>query len=215
MQRTKIEWVKNPDGSQGYSWNPIRGICKMGCSYCYARRIYKRFKWNTAIRFDKKELLAPYKLKKPSRIFVCSTHEIFGKWIKGSWIKKIIKVVKENPIHTFMFLTKIPSGYYLFEFPVNCWLGITITGVNDRHHWAYLENPNIMFLSIEPLLKLICPAFKEVKKFKWIIIGGLTPKPVHKKEWIYLIVEEAKKYNIPIYIKDNAKYNKIIKEFPI
>ena len=38
MNRTKVEWVKNPDGSQGYSWNPITG-CLDKCVYCYARRL--------------------------------------------------------------------------------------------------------------------------------------------------------------------------------
>jgi len=38
MNRTKVEWVKNPDGSQGYSWNPITG-CLDRCGYCYARRL--------------------------------------------------------------------------------------------------------------------------------------------------------------------------------
>ena len=38
MNRTKIEWVKNPDGSQGYTWNPITG-CLNGCEYCYARKL--------------------------------------------------------------------------------------------------------------------------------------------------------------------------------
>jgi len=38
MNRTKVEWVKNPDGSQGYSWNPITG-CLAGCGYCYARKL--------------------------------------------------------------------------------------------------------------------------------------------------------------------------------
>lgn len=33
-----IEWVRNPDGSPGYSWNPITG-CLNGCPYCYARRL--------------------------------------------------------------------------------------------------------------------------------------------------------------------------------
>jgi len=35
---TKIEWVKNPDGTQGYTWNPITG-CLNGCEYCYARKL--------------------------------------------------------------------------------------------------------------------------------------------------------------------------------
>jgi len=38
MNRTKVEWVKNPDGSQGYSWNPITG-CLDKCGYCYARKL--------------------------------------------------------------------------------------------------------------------------------------------------------------------------------
>jgi protein gp37 len=38
VQKTNIEWVKNPDGTPGYSWNPITG-CLNGCEYCYARRI--------------------------------------------------------------------------------------------------------------------------------------------------------------------------------
>ena len=38
MNRTNIEWAKNPDGSQGYTWNPITG-CLNGCDYCYARKL--------------------------------------------------------------------------------------------------------------------------------------------------------------------------------
>ena len=38
MNRTKIEWVRNPDGTPGFTWNPITG-CLNGCEYCYARRL--------------------------------------------------------------------------------------------------------------------------------------------------------------------------------
>jgi len=38
MNHTSIEWVLNPDGSLGYTWNPITG-CLNGCEYCYARKL--------------------------------------------------------------------------------------------------------------------------------------------------------------------------------
>lgn len=38
MNKTQIEWVQNPDGTPGYTWNPITG-CLNGCEYCYARRL--------------------------------------------------------------------------------------------------------------------------------------------------------------------------------
>ena len=38
MNRTKIEWTLNPDGTLGYTWNPITG-CLNGCEYCYARKL--------------------------------------------------------------------------------------------------------------------------------------------------------------------------------
>jgi len=47
MNKTQIEWVKNPDGSQGYTWNPItgclnhtpEGLCLGGMFPCYAYKL--------------------------------------------------------------------------------------------------------------------------------------------------------------------------------
>ena len=46
INKTRIEWVKNPDGSQGYTWNPItgclnhvNGLCKGGGFPCYAYKL--------------------------------------------------------------------------------------------------------------------------------------------------------------------------------
>ena len=48
----------------------------------------------------------------------------------------------------------------------------------------------------------------------WVIVGGLTPKPIHKKEWVDDIIKEARRQKIPIFLKDNLHYPKVIKEFP-
>jgi len=46
MNKTLIPWVKNPDGTQGYTWNPVtgclnhtNGLCNGGGFPCYAYRL--------------------------------------------------------------------------------------------------------------------------------------------------------------------------------
>jgi protein gp37 len=41
MNRTSIAWVKNPDGSDGFTWNPFAGCAPIsaGCRHCYAARL--------------------------------------------------------------------------------------------------------------------------------------------------------------------------------
>lgn len=64
MNRTKIEWVRNPDGTQGYTWNPITGclnhidgMCKGGGFPCYAYklahgRLKERYLANTNVAYQ-------------------------------------------------------------------------------------------------------------------------------------------------------------------
>src|SRR4030042_7017041 len=99
MNRTPIEWVKNPDGSRGYTWNPITG-CLNGCEYCYARklangRLRHRYIHGNYILAPGDRLLEksldpfyprywPDKLKddfgkNPKGIFVCDMSDLFGK----------------------------------------------------------------------------------------------------------------------------------------
>ncbi len=77
MQKTNIEWVINPDGSQGYTSNPVRGECPVGCSYCYVKPLRTRYGWHKDIRFYPRELEAIRKRKKPAGIFLGSTIELF------------------------------------------------------------------------------------------------------------------------------------------
>ena len=105
MSKTKIEWVKNPDGSQGETINPVKGLCPVGCSYCYARAMYKRFKWDPEIRFDNKAwrkiLYDIESYKNPSRIFVGSTIELFGEWVEMSTQNLLFKELPSwFPQHT-------------------------------------------------------------------------------------------------------------------
>ena len=156
MNKTQIEWVKNPDGSQGYTWNPITG-CLNGCEYCYAYRLAKgrlrsRYLANTNLTPLPKGYLGHHEYPhadpffprfwqhrlwemvwqqktKPKGIFVCDMGELFGDWIPPEWQKKVFDAIAVNPQHRFYLLTKQPQNLIKFSpFPDNCWMGVTTTG---------------------------------------------------------------------------------------
>lgn len=202
MQKTRIDWCD-------YTINPIKGKCPNACWYCYARKMYDRFKWNAEIRFVPEELDKIKTIKEPGRIFICSTHDLFGEWIPDLWIFKIITELHKYSQHTFLLLTKNPSRYNNFTFRKNFWLGQTIVKKED---YKEIKNDNIKFISFEPLLD------NEIGNYRfpadWYIIGGLTPNPKHSHEAIDKILNQASYFGIPVFIKHNAWYSQIRKEFP-
>ena len=211
MNKTKIEWVVNPDGSPGYTWNPVTG-CEHGCPYCYAEKISMRFQGNFKPRIHENRLRQPAGIEKPSTIFVCSMADLFGKWVPHEWIDNVLKTVRECPQHTFLFLTKNPKRYRLFNFPDNCWLGITVT--DNESFW---KNETMLkphgFISFEPLLegiKLDLLAYMlSMGDVNWIIIGSLNagngPVPTNRggthREWVTELIKEA--HGIPVFVKDS------------
>lgn len=219
----------NPISWCSYTWNPIPGLCPVGCDYCYARRIYNRFHYDPTIRLDEKELQAPYKLKGSARIFVGSTIEVFGEWVSDNWIKRILKVCRDNPQHTFQFLTKNPQRLGEFHFPINCWLGVTVTTQEEKWKADYLaeidfdpykdyDRKHTTFISYEPLLG---DAGGWLCGIRWVIVGAETGnrkgKVQPKKEWIKNILYQINYWNVPIFMKDNLKpywHGELRQEFP-
>lgn len=210
MNKSRIEWTD-------YTLNPIKGLCPLDCkdnqgkSYCYARRMYKRFKWNPEIRWDMQPLLDIAAIHNPSRIFIGSTIELFGEWISDAWLNTIFRAIEGYPYHTFIFLTKQPQNLIRWSpFPDNCLIGTTVT---DRHsadkaqkYMLNLANKNKTFVSIEPFLDYI--PWVLILGYSWVIIGQQTPvskKTMPKIEWIQEIVEACNKVGVPVFLKDNLK----------
>ena len=221
--------IKSSIGWCDMTWNPIKGLCPIGCKlpdgreYCYARRMYKRFKWDSelALQYSTIDIYKKEWPKKPSKIFVCSTIEMFHPEIPKDWRDEIFETIKEFPQHTFQILTKFPQNIDR-EMPDNVWLGVTITGKENqwkRGFDLYKEKAKIKFISFEPLMDDI-EIIEELEIFDWIIIGALTgygKKYQPEKMWIYNIVDECKYREIPIFMKDNLKEiwgENLIQEFP-
>lgn len=209
--------VKKSIGWCDYTVNPVKGLCPVGCSYCYARAMYKRFKMDEQLTFHPEAFDAIEKLKEPSRIFVGSTMELFGEWITDHVLHSIFNYVEHYKQHTFIFLTKRPENLIKWSpFPENVWVGTSITSAKDcilrLSKMANVE-ASVKFISFEPLLKPISTPNQLYMGFKlsgisWLIIGQQTPvkqSTMPKIEWVREIVLAADMAGIPVFLKDNLQ----------
>jgi len=165
VNKTSIEWVKNPDNkTQGFTWNPItgclnhnNGMCLGGGFPCYAYklahgRLKQRYLNNRSIaklpqivpkpsnpfypRFWTERLKEPYLVRKPRGIFTVDMGELFGDWIPQNWQEAIMGATLANPQHRFYLLTKQPQNLIKWSpFPENCWVGVTATN-NEAYQLA-------------------------------------------------------------------------------
>jgi protein gp37 len=218
MNKTKIEWCDQ-------TLNPIVG-CKNNCNFCYAEKMAGRNLWGCEKcrqfiphpHFERLDQLKP--IQEPKRIFICSMSDWNSKGVEEKWIHPIIDKMTECSQHTFLVLSKIPKGFTKYNFPKNVQLGTSITSWKDIKRLKDLENlkcNNIKFVSIEPLHRPINYWFDK-SRIDWLIIGAETGNRKGKikpeKEWIELIISNARAENIPLFLKDNLKWPEEIREFP-
>ncbi len=232
MGKTKIDWAD-------FTVNPIKGKCPVACPYCYARRLYDRFKWNPEIRFVPEVYDDISVSPRRQRIFVGSTIELFGDWIRQEWLNFIIKKCYVHPWHTFIFLTKQPQNLIKWSpFPENCWVGVSIPRYWDDSVIGHPEAFNrisqlgevrasVKFVSFEPLLSPIASEFEfgldmtfKAYGISWVIIGQQTPvrkATMPSRVWIDEIENACKKVGIPYFEKNNLKSllgRDLIQQFP-
>ncbi|MBD5473651.1 MAG: DUF5131 family protein [Lachnospiraceae bacterium] len=166
--------------------------------------------------------LNDYISKKGRNIFVCSMADLFGDWVSDSWIEEVFKACEKAPQHNYLFLTKNPKRYIELvesgKLPQkdNMWYGSTVTAMEEYFSSKKAFNT---FLSIEPMLSSISPS--TISGVKWIIFGAETGhrkgKIIPKREWIEDIVNECRKANIPVFMKESLADiwgEPLIREFP-
>jgi len=211
VNRTRIEWTC-------YSWNPITG-CLHGCWYCYARKLAQRFPKVFPHGFEPtfypERLKEPWEVKKPSKIFVCSIADLFAPWTPVEWRDQVLNSIFNCPIkHTFQLLTKNPENIPPIEFPENVWLGATVsTQEEDWRIDALTKVDGYRFISFEPLLG---PIHNLTLDVDWIIIGKLTGSKRVKLQswWVQDLLDAARNWEIPVFIKNNVHWPVKIQEFP-
>lgn len=211
MNKSRIEWTD-------YTWNPIKGLCPVGCWYCYARMMQTRFRADPEIRMSLDEIFVDFP-KKPSRIFVCSTFELFHP-AADPYRNNVFKQIALTPEHTFIVLTKMPERIDR-PMPDNVWLGVSADGAADWHRVQELSKvpARVHFVSLEPFIGE-SPGFGPPRDFDWLIIGRLTghgKKHDPNLKSIQRIARRAEALGIPLFLKNNLREiweGPMIQEFP-
>ena len=211
---SKIEWTEK-------TWNPVTGCTKISeaCENCYAEVMAKRLSGMPAskekyrngfkLTIHPEALEEPYKWKKPSMVFVCSMGDLFHKDVPTSFIDSVIKVIEDNPQHTFQLLTKRAKRMFQFfyesgrEIPKNCWLGVTCESGKHKERIDYLrllEAP-ICFVSCEPLLGNMNGI--DLDGIDWVITGGESGVNARRTpaDWFRGLRDACRRWNTPFFFK--------------
>ena len=215
----KIDWTD-------WTWNPISG-CLHGCPYCYMNRMEKRFKGIMEPKFHPErleEMRRSKKVKPGDKVFVGSSGDMWGDWVNHGWIMKVLEVAILKPSVIFQFLTKNPDAYHGWAVSENMWFGTTVDGAdrtmgNIGKLIGALSSANCTvkkFCSFEPLLDFPVVETPFIEKLDWIIIGADSTRGAKRppQKWADWLIEIAREYNIPVWVKDNYGYPEVIKEFP-
>lgn len=217
MAQSNIEWTE-------MTWNPTTGCDKIsaGCKFCYAEIMSKRlqamgidkYKDNFEVRIHEEALKTPYTWKKSKVVFVNSMSDLFHEDIPLDFIKKVFKVMNENPQHVFQVLTKraerLLEIHKELKWSHNIWMGVSVENEKVKNRIDYLRKTNarVKFLSLEPL---IGPLKKiNLKNIDWVIVGGESGhKPrVMNPEWVINIHEQCIKSDVPFFFKQWGGKNK-------
>lgn len=134
----------------------------------------------------------PKKLKKPSRIFVCSMGDLFHERASAEMRESVFEAMRAAPWHTYIVLTKRP-GRWLGGLPEGTWAGVTVE--LERYGWRVDElvhwHVGINFVSAEPLLGPL--SLRGLAKVDWVIAGpetGSRSRPC-RGEWIDALAAES------------------------
>lgn len=217
MAQSSIEWTE-------MTWNPTTGCTKIsaGCKFCYAEVMSKRlkamglekYKDGFKVRIHPDQLNIPYTWKSSKVVFVNSMSDLFHKDIPLDFIKRVFKVMNDNPNHVFQVLTK--RAERLFEihkelkWTHNIWMGVSVEDerVVDRIDFLRKVKAKVKFLSCEPLIGPL-PKLK-LRGIDWVIVGGESghkPRPM-EANWVLDIQEQCTKADVAFFFKQWGGRNK-------
>jgi protein gp37 len=179
--------------------------CNIGCRYCYARAVAKRFHLTDDFSKPVADLHKLERIKKPGIYFLTGMSDPYI-WEK-EWLDKSFDLLKQNPRTVGIYLTKAPNKMNLDNVPDNAWMGVTVTCKNDLWRIKSLKE-NIKcknyHITFEPLFEDLGDI--DLSGIRWIVIGTETGnckgKIDTKKQWVNGLVKVARRYGSKIFYKE-------------
>lgn len=205
-----IEWTE-------MTWNPVTGCSKVsqGCKHCYAERLAKRLhamgsdRYRNGFRLTLHEDLIdlPRKWKRPRTVFVNSMSDLFHDDVPEDFIRRIFRVMRECPQHTFQILTKrserLRKTGATLEWPSNVWMGVSVEDARVAHRIADLTavNARVRFLSCEPLIGPL--ENLPLHDVHWVIVGGESGPGARRMDpkWVKSIHRQCRNAEVPFFFK--------------
>jgi len=217
MAQSSIEWTE-------MTWNPTTGCSKVsqGCKHCYAEIMSNRLqamgveKYRDAfeVREHPEALKIPYTWKKSKIVFVNSMSDLFHEKVSLEFIKRVFKVMNENPQHVFQVLTKrherLLDVHNELKWTHNIWMGVSVEDQKVEHRIDYLRNTKsrTKFLSLEPLIGPL--PNMNLEGIDWVIVGGESghnPRPMNP-DWVLDIQEQCERVDVAFFFKQWGGRNK-------
>jgi thiol-disulfide isomerase/thioredoxin len=127
---------------------------------------------------------------------------------KEEWQEEVFHMIRENPQHQFLFLSKRPDLLNLDTGLDNAWFGVTVT--RRAELWrvdALRKNVRAKHyhVTFEPLFD--DPGTVDLHGIDWVVVGTMTgaqSKKVHTEpEWTLSLTAQAHALNIPVFWKED------------
>jgi len=189
LSKSGIEYLDYSWGIWSGCRNLETGICHVKA--CWAKGLTTRYPKIYPDGFNPHYYLealdSPKHLRKPSIISVGWVGDIIGYCdSKSIAAEEIVRTIKDCPQHTFLFLTKNPEKLFQWNFPDNCWVGVSATNglmFQEAAEFLLSVEASIKYISFEPLLEWSVKNYLystedllKAANIKWVIIGSLTSR---------------------------------------
>ncbi len=226
MQRSSIEYLRGPDGKEGFTWNPIKMRCTpagLECANCWHIRYTERFKASPSVskkvqtaysggepHLAETELDAPLKCKERAKVAVQLMGDLFHAKISPIWMLRIFERIQISD-HTFLVLTKRAIRMRDFvatimqgELPGNVWMGVS---AGTRQAWyervpILRQIPSLVrWVSVEPMIEDLETV--DLTGISWVVCGAETgpKKRPCRPEWIDRLRQQCKAASVPFFGK--------------